>query len=181
MKSRKILMVLLTSVALVAAAGCSPTRTQKSMGEQIDDTVLLTKVKAALIGDEVTKARQIDVEVFRGTVQLNGFVDSAEQKSRATTVTRGVEGVRKVQNNLAVAAGGESVGQVVDDTTITTKVKAALADDAATNAFQINVETKNGVVQLSGFVDNSAGKAAATRVARSVGGVRSVRNEIDVK
>ena len=60
---------------------CASTRTQKSAGEQVDDTVTTASVKCSLIGDPVTKAGQIDVEVFKGTVQLNGFVDSAASKA----------------------------------------------------------------------------------------------------
>lgn len=173
--------VLMTGV-LVATAACTPTRTQKSAGEQLDDTVVTAKVKTALIADPATKARQIDVEVFRGTVQLNGFVDNATEKSAATRVARAVEGVKTVRNNLDVRPGGQTtVGEKVDDATVTTKVKAALVEHPSTKAHQINVATSDGVVQLSGFVDSAAAKAAAGDVARSVGGVKSVRNELDVK
>jgi hyperosmotically inducible protein len=60
-------------------------------------------------------------------------------------------------------------------------VKAALIADSATKAHQINVETQEGVVQLSGFVDNAAAKSAATNVAKSVSGVKDVKNELSVK
>lgn len=174
---------LATFLALATVlGGCAATRTQKTAGEQIDDTVVTTKVKAALIANPTTKARQIDVEVFRGTVQLNGFVDSSAEKTEAARVARAVDGVSKVQNNLEVRPGGAaSAGDVVDDTTLSAKVKAALAGDQRTKAHQINVAASNGVVQLSGFVDSAASKSAATDVARAVGGVKSVRNELEVK
>ena len=79
-------------VMTLAMVACASTRTQKSAGEQVDDTVTTADVKAALIGDPVTKAGQIDVEVFKGTVQLNGFVDSQASKDRATAVARQAEG-----------------------------------------------------------------------------------------
>ena len=183
-KSRfpRVATLVLTAFALVATAACTPTRTQKSAGEQIDDTVVTAKVKSALIADPETKARQIDVEVFRGTVQLNGFVATSAEKTAAARVARGVEGVKSVRNNLDVRPGGQStVGEKVDDATVTAKVKAALVEHPATKAHQINVATSDGVVQLSGFVDSAAAKAAAGDVARSVGGVKSVRNELDVK
>ena len=173
--------VLLVSLSLLAVAACSPTRTQKSAGEQIDDTVVTAKVKAALVDNPVTKARQIDVEVFRGSVQLNGFVATAAEKSQATATTRSVQGVRNVHNNLLVRAPDATAGQVVDDAVLTGKVKTALVGSPITKAHQINVETRGGVVQLSGFVDSAAAKAEAGRLAREVTGVRSVRNEIDVK
>jgi len=181
MKAINVCAVLLMSIALAGTTACTATRTQKTMGEQIDDTVILAKVKSALIGDDVVKAQQVDVEVFRGIVQLNGFVDTATQRARAAKLAGDVNGVREIRNNLTVAPKEESAGEVVDDSTITAKVKSALAADSETNSFQINVETRNGVVQLAGFVDHAAGKAAATRVASGVSGVRRVENRISVK
>ena len=70
-------VVVVMTLAMVA---CASTRTQKSPGEQVDDSVTTGRVKAALIADPVTKAHQIDVETFKGTVQLNGFVDTAASK-----------------------------------------------------------------------------------------------------
>jgi hyperosmotically inducible protein len=176
-----LIAAMAASLLFVAVSACTPTRTQKSAGEQIDDTVLTAKVKTALIGDAETKARDIDVEVFRGIVQLNGFVNSSAEKSQATRVARGVTGVKEVHNNLTLDKKRDTAGEAIDDATITTKVKAALAEDGRTNALQVNVETENGVVQLSGFVNNGTAKGAAESIARGVAGVRSVKNEIDVK
>ena len=75
----------------------------------------------------------------------------------------------------------ESTGQYIDDTTLTTKVKAAIFEDASLKVFQINVETYKAVVQLSGFVNSSAEIAQAGSVARTVSGVASVRNDIRIK
>jgi hyperosmotically inducible protein len=173
---------LVTSLAL---AGCQATDTDKTAGEYVDDAVVTGKVKTALIGNSATKAHQIDVETFRGTVQLNGFVDSATAKNEATRVARSVEGVREVHNNLeigtAAADAGDAVDDAVDDATLTAKVKAALIADTQTKAHQINVETENAIVQLAGWVDTDDAKSAATRVAQSVDGVRDVRNELEVK
>jgi hyperosmotically inducible protein len=171
-------VVLVVTMAMMA---CASTRTQKSAGEQVDDSVTTGRVKAALIADPVTKAHQIDVEVFKGTVQLNGYVDSAASKTRATEVAKATRGVQQVNNNLAVRTADRSAEAVVDDGAITTKVKAALAGDARTKAHQVNVETHEGVVQLSGFVDNAEAKSTATELARAVENVRSVNNQIDVK
>lgn len=181
MKMMRKLTTTTVLIATLATAACASTRTQPSAGEVIDDTVVTTKGKAALIEDPVTKARQIDVETFRGTVQLNGYVDSAEARSRATDVARGVKGVAKVENNLVVQTVERTAGEVVDDGVLTTKVKAALIENPVTKARQINVETSQGQVQLSGFVDTSTEKAEATRVASAVTGVRSVRNDLEVK
>jgi hyperosmotically inducible protein len=171
-------VMLVVTMAMVA---CASTRTQKSAGEQIDDTTTTARVKSALIADPVTKAHQIDVEVFKGTVQLNGFVDTQASKEHATAVAKGQHGVVAVHNNLTVDAAHRSSGEVVDDGMITTKVKAALAEDSRTKAHQINIETHEGVVQLSGFVDNAEAKSTAGSLASGVEHVRSVNNQIDVK
>jgi hyperosmotically inducible protein len=169
-------------VMTLAMVACASTRTQKSAGEQIDDTVTTASVKSALIADPVTKAHQIDVEVFKGTVQLNGFVDTAASKDRATEVAKNTKGVTAVRNNLTVRSdSGPSGSERTDDAGITASVKTALAGDPRTKAHQINVETREGAVQLSGFVDTSEAKSTAEELARAVDKVKSVDNEIDVK
>jgi hyperosmotically inducible periplasmic protein len=179
-KSKGFVSAVILVVSLAAAA-CASTRTTKSAGEQVDDTVTTASVKSALIADPVTKAHQIDVETFKGTVQLNGFVDSEASKDRATQVARTTKGVTAVHNNLTVKTTDRAGEQVLDDSAITAKVKTALAGDPRTKAHQINIETRNGVVQLSGFVDNSEAKATAEELARAVDDVKSVDNEVDVK
>lgn len=81
----------------------------------------------------------------------------------------------------AATATTESTGQYVDDTVVTAKVKSALLGDDAVKSFAISVETLKGVVQLSGFVDTAAQKAAAAHAASAVPGVRSVKNSLIVK
>jgi osmotically-inducible protein OsmY len=76
--------------------------TEPTAGESVDDAVVTAKVKAKLVDDEVTKAYQINVETFKGTVQLSGSVDSAEARSRATELARDVGGVKDVKNSLQV-------------------------------------------------------------------------------
>lgn len=168
------------AVTLLVSA-CASGPGQRSAGETVDDGVVLTQVKSALIGNEATKARQIDVEVYRGEVQLNGFVDSQEAKSAATTTAREVEGVKNVRNNLQIRAADRSAGQVVDDGVIATKVKSALVSDARTKAYQIEVAVNAGVVQLAGFVDDPDSKAVAEDLADSVKDVKSVKNQIQVR
>jgi hyperosmotically inducible protein len=169
-------------ILALALGACSATRTQQSAGEVVDDSTLTSKVKSALIEDPVTKAGQINVETYRGVVQLGGFVDSSEQKARATTVAQSVSGVKEVRNDLRVSDADQStLGQKVDDTVITTQVKAKLISDPTTEAYKINVETKGGVVQLSGFVDSDAARQRAGEVARSVDGVGNVDNDLEVR
>ncbi len=177
----KTLVALIAGTALLGMAACSSTRTQRAPGEQVDDAVVLTSVKSALASDPVTKAGEINVDVNRGVVKLAGFVETSGEKSQAGDVARKVDGVKSVKNDIAVKKGDSSAGEMIDDSLLTGKVKAALIADSATKAHQINVETQGGVVQLSGFVDDAAAKSAATNVAKSVTGVKDVRNELSVK
>lgn len=81
----------------------------------------------------------------------------------------------------ASTAKQESTGEYIDDAAITTKVKTAILNEATLKVFQINVETYKGVVQLSGFVDSPPAVAKAGEVARAVGGVQSVKNDLRVR
>jgi hyperosmotically inducible protein len=168
-------------IVALALGACSATRTQQSAGEVVDDSVLTAKVKTALVEDPVTKAGDINVETYRGVVQLAGFVDSNEAKARASEVAKGVTGVESVRNDLKVGDADQSVGQKIDDTVITTQVKAKLIADSRTDAYKIDVETKGGVVQLNGFVDNDEAKRTAGEVARSVSGVTNVDNNLEIR
>jgi hyperosmotically inducible periplasmic protein len=96
------LLALGAGGVLSLPTGCAGTATRQSTGEYVDDATITTKVKAALVKDEVVKAMQVDVTTFKGVVQLSGFVDTAAQKERAAQVAAGIPNVREVQNNIAV-------------------------------------------------------------------------------
>jgi hyperosmotically inducible protein len=177
----KTFVALVAGGTMLGMAACSATRTQRSAGEQIDDATVLTGVKAALVQNDVTEAGEINVDVNRGVVKLSGFVDTPKEKSAAADVARGVDGVQSVQNDITVGDKSSTPGEIVDDSVITAKVKAALIENSETKAHQINVETSAGVVQLSGFVDDASSKAAATSDAKTVSGVKDVKNELSVK
>jgi osmotically-inducible protein OsmY len=105
MKNRIPLFVasLLLSVGTIGfTAGCAGTSTRESTGEYIDSAALTARVKAALAEDEFVRARDVNVETFRDTVQLSGFVDSEAQKDRAAEIARSVQGVQAVKNNITV-------------------------------------------------------------------------------
>jgi osmotically-inducible protein OsmY len=82
--------------------GCSSTRTHESTGEYIDDSVITTKVKAAILDDSMLKYHQISVKTYKGIVQLSGFVDSERAVRRAGQVAADVHGVTSVRNDLIV-------------------------------------------------------------------------------
>jgi osmotically-inducible protein OsmY len=99
---RTAALLLAALMAGTVVAACTSTPTQQSSGEAIDDGVVTAKVKAALIEDPVTKAHQINVETFKGQVQLSGFVESDEARTRALQLARDVDGVKKVKDAMEV-------------------------------------------------------------------------------
>jgi hypothetical protein len=95
----------LGSLALLSGiTGCAGDRYTQSTGEHIDDKADSSRVKKALSADTQYKYEGVNVETFKGVVQLSGFVNSKEEKSRAGDLTKGVEGVKEVKNNLLVKA-----------------------------------------------------------------------------
>ena len=91
----------LASVLLMATAlGCASTRTQEGTGEYVDDAVITTKVKAAILGEPTLKSAEINVETFKGVVQLSGFVSSQAAENKAVEVARTVGGVKSVKNDM---------------------------------------------------------------------------------
>ena len=101
-KFSKVLSAAFLAVALVSVVACAPTAKKEGTGQYIDDTVITTKVKAALIEDPMTKATEINVETFKGVVQLSGFVSSQAAANRAVELARGVAGVKSVKNDMRI-------------------------------------------------------------------------------
>lgn len=102
MKFAKIISYPALALLLVSVLGCAGSPTQESTGEYVDDTWITTKVKAALIKDPVTKATEINVETFKGTVQLSGFVESKDAMNQAVTLAENIKGVTSVNNDMQV-------------------------------------------------------------------------------
>jgi len=98
------IITCLTSVVAVSTftTGCAGDRYHRSTGTTVDDASITARVKSEMIGDPDVKALQVDVDTYRGQVQLNGFVDSALQKQRAEQIAQSVQGVQTVRNNLVV-------------------------------------------------------------------------------
>ncbi|HEY5636680.1 MAG TPA: BON domain-containing protein [Burkholderiales bacterium] len=94
--------VLFSAIFLVMLGGCAGDSKRSSTGELVDDTVITTKVKAALLNDPHTKVLQVSVETFRGTVQLSGFVESRAVAANAVRVARSVSGVKAVKDDMVV-------------------------------------------------------------------------------
>jgi hyperosmotically inducible protein len=170
----------LTAIVCFAALLSLPAAAQKSAGDLLDDAAIAASIKAGLLDDAHTSATHVNVESYKGVVQLSGFVETQAQKDEAGKVAQGVKGVKEVHNSIGLQPKA-SFGTKLDDSLLTGKVKAALMDAADVKSLQINVETRNGVTQLAGFVTSAGMRDRAGKVAASVDGVKRVDNVLVVK
>lgn len=102
LRNYKAALLLAAVMGTSMLAACSSTPQQQSTGQAIDDGVVTAKVKAKLIEDPVTKAHQINVDTFKGTVQLSGFVESDQARTRALQLARDTDGVKQVKDSLQI-------------------------------------------------------------------------------
>ena len=172
--------------ALVASAGLLfasvVAHAEKTSGDTIDDSVIATSVKGELIGSKIVSGNEINVEVYKGHVQLAGFVESAEQKAEAIRIAERVAGTEKVHDRMVVMDEKRSMGETVDDQVIQTKLKSALIDEQGMGkGMDINTEVRKGEVLLSGFLPDGDYKNQAGEIAKGIEGVKKVHNNIDVK
>ena len=100
MKQVKFISAVFMTVLLVSVLGCGATPQKESTGEYVDDSYITTKVKAAILNEPGLKSSEINVETFKGVVQLSGFVNSQSDISRAIEVARSVQGVKSVKNDM---------------------------------------------------------------------------------
>lgn len=100
MKYRRKTLPLMIALLLSLMVGCASTSRQESTGEYIDDSVITTKVKAAIFNEPSLKVSEINVETFKGVVQLSGFVHTAADIPKAIEVARSVKGVVSVKNDM---------------------------------------------------------------------------------
>jgi osmotically-inducible protein OsmY len=91
---------LLATLCLIATLGCASTRTHEGTGQYVDDSVITTKVKTAILSEPGLKVSEINVETFKGVVQLSGFVSSREDIQSAIKLAKAVNGVKSVSNGM---------------------------------------------------------------------------------
>lgn len=102
MNSFKRISVFIAAISMMFMLGCASTAKQEGTGEYVDDTVITTKVKARILEEPGLKSAEINVETFKGVVQLSGFVSSQASINRAAELARGVKGVTSVKNDMRV-------------------------------------------------------------------------------
>jgi len=149
------------------------------------DTWVGLKVKTALLFHRNVRATKTDVNVKDGIVSLSGEASSMAQKELTTEYAKDVEGVKEVKNEMTVAKIpaklDETVGEKIDDASITAQVKMSLLSHRSTSALKTKVETVDGVVTLTGATRNAAEKALVTKLATDINGVGSVVNNMTIQ
>ena len=102
MRIARSFSAVLSSLLIAALVACAPTSKHEGTGEYVDDSLITGKVKAALVADPELKATEINVETYKGTVQLSGFVAQPDDIPKATRLARSIEGVKSVKNDIAI-------------------------------------------------------------------------------
>jgi hyperosmotically inducible protein len=190
---RKALLVAVMAGLGAAMAGPALAQTDTSepaphsngVGAAITDTAITAKVKAKLLDDKRLKNAHIQVTTTNGVVALNGTAPTSEAKDAAAEVTKSVDGVKSVDNqiqspSLADDAAGKvnhaakKTGKAVSDTWITTKVKSQLMTDSSIHGDDVSVKTRNGVVTLTGTAQSQQDIDNIKTLVQSVDGVKSV-------
>jgi osmotically-inducible protein OsmY len=159
--------------------------TIKGQPGQHSDEWLGIKVKTALLFHRNVRATKTDVNVKDGIVTLSGEANSMAQKELATEYASDIEGVKSVKNDMTVAATpekpGETIGEKIDDASITAEVKSSLLLHRSTSALKTKVQTTDGVVTLSGVAKNAAEKSLVTKLTTDINGVTSVINNMTIE
>ena len=181
-------MTIVTAVAAALALTPPAMAGKKSMEQELSEARIEGQIVATYALNRHLNPFEFDVDVDGNTVILTGEVDESIDKDLAEQVALGVDGVKKVKNNIKVNEDYQrkpkktkqerGFGDAVSDATTTASVKSMLLWNGNTDGMDINVDTMNGVVTLTGTVDNSAEKELAERLAANTDGVRDVENKL---
>ena len=177
-------LVTLCTALVVGAALITVPATAVDVSKEkalVNDSWLTAKTKIALAADGRVKGRQIDVETTKGQVMLRGKVDSDAAKQAAEEITKMLDGVKTVKNDLEVVTPSTRDAVEDKDEAITTRVKEHIAKDSHLKQADIAVQTNAGVVSLTGEVKDIMTSANASWTAWFVPGVKSVKNDLTVK
>jgi hyperosmotically inducible protein len=153
------------------------------------DSVITAKIKASMAMDTTVKASEIEVATSDKVVTLTGNINSQAEKDRALEIARSTSGVANVVDMLEVRTSADtgnapapdlSLGQHVDDAVITAAVKTRLLDDPQVRGLKIDVDTRDGVVFLTGSVRSKVESDRAVEVARATEHVRDVKPNLTI-
>ena len=148
------------------------------------DTWIALKVKTALLFHHNVRATKTDVNVKDGIVTLSGEATSMAQKELTAEYAKDIDNVKEVKNEMTVAKNPakpeETVGEKIDDASITAQVKASLLSHRSTSALKTKVQTTDGVVTVGGIAKNAAEKSLVTKLVTDIDGVSSVVNNMTI-
>ncbi|MBU8910636.1 MAG: BON domain-containing protein [Desulfobacterales bacterium] len=151
---------------------------ERSLGTMVDDSVVSITVKIKMIADNVVKARHIDVDVLKGVVYLIGTIESLPQKKMATDIAKGIKGVRRVENQLLI--GKTDVNQISNDIILTSKIRIQLLTDMDIRSTNIDVDTNNNIITLTGIVNSKEEKNKTMVIVQKVAGDRKIVDNMAV-
>lgn len=161
------------AASTVDSTGAKIDSSMKKVDNYMSDSAVTAKVKSALLEEKSLKSTDISVETSNGVVTLSGFLNSQAEIETAVEIAGNVEGVKSVSDKLHVKdQKSQSVSEYAGDAATTSSVKAKLLADDIVPSRKIKVETTDGVVQLSGDVENKAQSERAESIAKAVNGVK---------
>lgn len=161
-----------TTILGGAAAGAAGIHDERTVGRQLDDVAIASKIDARLIAERDMPSRWIGVEVIRGKTTLTGHLPTRRQIERAVYITKQIRGVVSVDNQLEI--GTPKIRTVLSDSWITARIKRRLWNDKLVSGFKIHIETVNGKVYLQGVVNRLIERQRAKDIARGTPGVTAV-------
>lgn len=180
-RATKLSATVMMGLALAAApawvnAADEKKSTTEAVKTNVSDSWITSKAKIALFADSRVPGTSVNVETQKGTLYLRGKVDTDAAKQAAEEVAKGVDGVKSVKNELQVVPAGDKKMVEAKDEDLTKQVKTRFQNDARLK--KVDVRVDNGVVTLQGKVANISDSARASQLARSVPGVRAVKNDM---
>ncbi|HEY3175277.1 MAG TPA: BON domain-containing protein [Candidatus Polarisedimenticolia bacterium] len=174
MREQRAIPLVVLAVIVVLAVSCG----------QATDAGITGMIKTKLAADDRVRASEINVDTTNGVVTLTGNVDSQEARDQAIKLAKETSGVHEVKDMISVREGSaagdapepnRTVGERIDDSGITMRVKSRLLNDPAVKGLKIDVDTRDGVVFLTGSVPNEAERKQAIELARTTEGVKDVK------
>ena len=184
-------LIYIIFILAIISSGCTPAvigggaagaykvgTDERTAGTMVDDSTVSSKVKIDLIAASEVKARHIDVDVLNGVVTLTGLVESGAEIKRAEEIALEIEGVKSVTNYLTV--GSKSMGQALDDKLIVGVINKNLIAEPNMKSLNIDVDSNNGVVTLTGIASNTKLKNRALEIAWDTTGVVKVIDNLKV-
>lgn len=193
----RVVLQTLTAALAVGLAACGQPATDsrapepaspQTVNQAVNDGWITTKIQAQFFADPNVKARAINVDTSKGVVTLTGTVENAASRHRALEIAQGTDGVRRVEDRLLIGrATGEARGTAGRDMWvrasngwITTKIQAQYYLDRGLKGRNIEVETANGTVSLTGSVENERARQRAVEIARTTEGVRRIEDRLQI-